>query len=309
MNYSELSTAIQDYAQNSETTFLAHLNDFIIAAEDKIFMAIQMPAFWKADSTQVTASGTAEYTLPAGVLDIFSARIGETAVSGAEEVVDGPVRYLLRKDYDFMLEAYPGTNSAQATGTPKHYAVSSASSLASTVTTNGTLSESTGVTAISDTSSISIGMNVSGTGIAADTVVTAVPSGSTVTLSIAATVSSTESLTFATTSPSMTIRLGPAPDAIYPLTVDYYGKTVADSITAGSTPALPLTTETWLSVTAPDTLLYGALVQGAVFTKDPELLQVYEAKFSEGLIMLKNMGEGRQVQDVYTTGQKTVPVQ
>jgi len=241
MNYSQLSTAIQDYAQNSETTFLAHLNDFIIAAEDKIFFAIDAPAFWKADSTQVTASGTAEYTLPAGVLDIDSVRIGETAVGDAEEVVDGPVRYLLRKDYSFLLEAYPGTDSAQATGTPEHYAVSSA-----------------GVT---------------------------------------------------TPNPNLTIRLGPAPDAIYPITVDYYGKTAADSITNGSTPSAPLTTETWISVTAPDALLYGALTQGAAFTKDPELLQVYEAKFSESLMMLKNLCEGRQVSDSYMTGQKTVSVQ
>ena len=38
MDYSELNTAIQDYCQNSETTFVNHINDFIIAAEDKVFL-------------------------------------------------------------------------------------------------------------------------------------------------------------------------------------------------------------------------------------------------------------------------------
>ena len=33
---------------------------------------------------------------------------------------------LLRKDYDFLLEAYPGTSAAVSTGVPKYYAVSGA---------------------------------------------------------------------------------------------------------------------------------------------------------------------------------------
>jgi hypothetical protein len=108
----------------------------------------------------------------------------------------------------------------------------------------------------------------------------------------------------------MTIRLGPAPDAAYPLTVDYYGKTVGDSITSGSTPAAPLTTKTWLSVTAPDALLYGALVQAYTFMKgEPDMIQAYESKFVESLMFLKNMGEGRQTDDVYVSGTQKVPVQ
>lgn len=242
MNYTELSTAIQDYTQNSETTFKNHINDFIIAAEDKVFMSVQMPALWKSDVDQVCVAAQPEYTLDAGVVDIFSVRVSEGTTAQGTGVSFGPVKYLLRKDYDFLLEAYPGTDSAQTTGVPKYYAVSSAS--------------------------------------------------------------------VSTADPTMTIRFGPAPDAVYPFTVDYYGKTTTDSITSGSTPAAPLTTKTWLSVTAPDVLLYGALAQAYVFMKgEPDMIQTYNQKFGESLMMLKNMGEGRQAGDVYVSGTQKVPVQ
>ena len=34
--YATLKTAIQDYTQNTETTFVSHLNDFIKNAEERI---------------------------------------------------------------------------------------------------------------------------------------------------------------------------------------------------------------------------------------------------------------------------------
>jgi len=226
MQYSELKTAIQDYCQNSETTFVAHINDFIIAAEDKIFSVVSMPAFWKSDVGRECVDGTAEYTLDAGVLDIFSVRVSEGTTSQDDGVNFGPVRYLIRKDYDFMLEAYPGSSSASERGVPKYYAVSSSS--------------------------------------------------------------------VSTSDPTMTIRLGPTPDSTYPMTVDYYGKVAADSITNGSTDG----NKTWLSVTFPDVLLYGALVEAYIFMKgEQDILQAYQGRFNEGLAMIKNFGEGRQASD------------
>jgi len=241
MNYTQLSNSIQDYCQNSEIAFVSHINDFIVSAEDTVFLAVQMPAFWNSDITQVTAAATASYTLEAGVRDVLSVRIGQTAVSVAEDVEKGPVLYLLRKDYDFLLEAYPGTSDTASTGVPKYYAVSSASvSSASPTLTN----------------------------------------------------------------PTMEIRLGPIPDAIYPMTVNYYGKVATDSITDGVTSGGTSTNVTWLSVTAPDVLLYGALVQAYIFMKgEPGMMEMYYKQFMEGVMMLKNLGEGRQVSDVYSEGQ------
>ncbi|MBF86093.1 MAG: hypothetical protein CL489_16695 [Acidobacteria bacterium] len=230
MNYLELSTAIQDYCQNSELTFVDHINDFIIAAEDKVFMSIQMPAFWGSED-KATVEDKFEYTLQAGVIDVTSVRVNQTEDSTGN-VINGPVFYLYRKDYDFLLEAYPGTTGAASTGIPKYYAVSSAAA-----------SEA---------------------------------------------------------NPTLTIRLGPIPDAIYAMTVDYYGKTAAQSITGGDS-----TAETWLSVTAPDVLLYGSLVQAYTYMKgEQDIIQLYDKQFLEGLGLLKNMGEARQPSDLYREGQK-----
>ena len=37
-----LTTAIQDYTDNSETSFVTHLPDFIKAAEEKIFKSVDL---------------------------------------------------------------------------------------------------------------------------------------------------------------------------------------------------------------------------------------------------------------------------
>jgi len=234
---STLKTAIQDYCQNSEATFVSHLDDFIISVEDKVFAAVQMPAFWKSDVSLVTAGDDADYGVAAGSLDILSVRLNETEASVPGEVSKGPVRYLLRKDYDFLLEAYPGTTDDPSTGIPKYYAISTA-----------------GIRSAAN--------------------------------------------------PGVTIRLGPIPDAVYALTVDYYGKTTDDSlVTVGEG-------YTWLSATFPQVLLNGCLAEAYSFMKgEPDLIQNYQAQFQEGVGMVKAFGEGRQSADSYTDGAKSVPVQ
>lgn len=123
MNYTELETAIQDYCQNSETSFVAHINDFIISAEDKIFQATSGVHFANFSTGVTTVADQRYYAaadgIPDGVQDITGIRLCETA-SGSMET-SGPMRYLRRRDYDFLWEAYPGTAGADATGIPKYY--------------------------------------------------------------------------------------------------------------------------------------------------------------------------------------------
>ena len=40
--FAQLKTAIQDYTDNSETTFVNHLSDFIKAAEERIFKNVKI---------------------------------------------------------------------------------------------------------------------------------------------------------------------------------------------------------------------------------------------------------------------------
>jgi hypothetical protein len=56
--------------------------------------------------------------------------------------------------------------------------------------------------------------------------------------------------------------------------------------------------QTWLSENAPNAMLYGSLVEGAVFMKsDPNTISLYEQKYQEALAMLKLLGEYKDVRD------------
>ena len=133
--YAEMTAAIQAYTQNSESSFVANIPNFIIATEDKIFGAIDMPSSWEDDDGIRLIAGNSEYELGGvstiaygdiGVMSILSVRLSENAsaedqLSGVEF---GPVRYLLQKDYDFLLEAYPGSSSSSTKGIPSYYGIS-----------------------------------------------------------------------------------------------------------------------------------------------------------------------------------------
>ena len=123
-----MKTAIQQYCQNSEASFVSNIDSFIISAEDKIFAAVDLPSKWKSEDSKMTVVDQSEYQLADGTIDILSVRITENVVASqsAPGVEFGPVRYLLQKDYDFMLEAYPGSSTAITSGVPKYYAISDA---------------------------------------------------------------------------------------------------------------------------------------------------------------------------------------
>jgi hypothetical protein len=85
--------------------------------------------------------------------------------------------------------------------------------------------------------------------------------------------------------------IAPVPDTNYSMELHYLAKPV--SLTVGGDSGT-----TYLSTDAPDTLLYGCLLEGAVFLKlPPEDIGLYEARFKESLLRLKNLGEGRDTRD------------
>ena len=49
-----LKTAIQDYTENTETSFVTNLNNFIKATEDKIFRAVDLENFRKNVTSSLT---------------------------------------------------------------------------------------------------------------------------------------------------------------------------------------------------------------------------------------------------------------
>jgi hypothetical protein len=45
--FAQLKTAIQDYTDNSESSFVSHLSDFIKASEERIFKSVDLEIFRK----------------------------------------------------------------------------------------------------------------------------------------------------------------------------------------------------------------------------------------------------------------------
>ena len=121
MTYAELKVAIQNYVQNSDSVFTASIDDFIRTSEDRVYRSVQMPAFWKSKASDKIDPASTTITLPAGAIEVYDVRVSQVS-----DKPTGPWSYLLRKDYDFLLEAYPGTTTAVSKGVPKYYAVSSA---------------------------------------------------------------------------------------------------------------------------------------------------------------------------------------
>ena len=106
--YAQLKTAIQDYTDNAETTFVNHLNDFIKASEEKLLKSVDLDYFRKNVTSTLTSSDQF-LTVPTDYLASFSLQI---TTSGSES-------FLLQKDVNYLREYTP---AASITGLPKYYA-------------------------------------------------------------------------------------------------------------------------------------------------------------------------------------------
>lgn len=109
MNYTELSQAIQDYAENTETTFVDNIPTFVRQTEERVYRSVMIPELRKNVIGTLT-SGNKYLARPSDFLTVFSLAV----VDGS-----GDYQYLIDKDVSFMREAYP---SPTVTGVPKYYA-------------------------------------------------------------------------------------------------------------------------------------------------------------------------------------------
>ena len=88
--FTTLKQAIQDYTQNSETTFVNNLSVIITQAEDRILKSVQLPDFRK-NSTGTTTSANQYLSTPSDFLSPYSLAVDN---SGYE--------YLMFKDVNFI---------------------------------------------------------------------------------------------------------------------------------------------------------------------------------------------------------------
>lgn len=109
MNYAALVTAIEDFCQSTETSFVTHIPDFVKMAEQEIYNAVQLPNLRK-HVTGVTTASNRYLTAPTDFLAAFTAAV-LTPVTGI-------YNEMMFRDVDWMREAFPDPAS---TGVPKYY--------------------------------------------------------------------------------------------------------------------------------------------------------------------------------------------
>ncbi len=108
--YDQLKTAIQDYTENDETSFVNNIPLFIRQAEERILKNVQLSLFRKNATASTTASNKF-LACPGDFLAPFS-----LSLAGA----DGDKFFIDFKDPSFV-QTY--TPDATTTGSPRYYAV------------------------------------------------------------------------------------------------------------------------------------------------------------------------------------------
>jgi hypothetical protein len=96
-----------------------------------------------------------------------------------------------------------------------------------------------------------------------------------------------------------TFILGPTPNANYAVELHYfyYPTSIVDAGTS------------WLGDNFDSVLLYGALLEAASFMKsDPDTISFYKQRYDEAMAELKQLGDGKNRQDAYRSGQFRMPV-
>jgi len=273
--YTTLKTAIKDYTENQETTFVTHLVDFIRTTEERIFKSVDLD-FFRKNVNGTTTNANQFLAVPTDYLASFSLSIEN---SGTRE-------FLLQKDVNFLQEYSPSTT---ATGTPKYYGLYDYQNFLLSPTPDAAYTAELHYyyrpESLTDSKVVLTVSSVSGTFVDNETI-TGGTSGATTTIN--------EALT-ATTS-----------RIVLPST-DF---TVGETITGGTSGATGTvvsttsdTTQTWLSENAPNAMLYGSLVEAYTFMKgEADVMKMYNDRFSESLIRMKDYAEARENADAYKNG-------
>ena len=97
--------------------------------------------------------------------------------------------------------------------------------------------------------------------------------------------------------------LRPTPNSAYSVELHYFYRPA--SLTAGADSGV-----TWLSTNAEIALLYGCLIEAYIYMKgEPDMMAMYDKRFTEAIGGLKLLGEAKEVTDEYRTGQLIRPKQ
>jgi len=111
MTLAELKTLIQNYVENTETTFVATLDDMIKNTEERLFELIQFD-FFRKNVTGTLTTGNTYLTAPTDYNLSFSLAVIDAS---------GDYHYLEKKHGSFMREYTPDPTDTSLRGLPKYY--------------------------------------------------------------------------------------------------------------------------------------------------------------------------------------------
>ena len=110
MNYAQLVTAIEEYTETSEATFVSQIPTFVQLAEERIYNTVDLPSL-RRNVTGTLTINNKYLSVPGDFLSVYSLAVIKT---------DGTYEYLLNKDVNFIRQAYPQPTD---TDIPKYYAI------------------------------------------------------------------------------------------------------------------------------------------------------------------------------------------
>ena len=270
-----LKTAVQDYTENSETTFVSHLRDFVRSAENRLFKMVDLEYFRKNATTALTSSD--QYlSVPTDFLSPISLSATVSSVK----------QFLLEKDVNFIQEYNPNSST---TGVPKYYSRFDVSNFIISPTPDSNYSAEIHYyyrpTSLADsTIELTVGSSNS---FAVNETITGSASGATA--SVSSKDDSTNKITI-----------------IVPITAFTSGETITGGTTSASSGISAISsdsTTTWLSINAVNAMLYGSLLEAYTFMKgEPDVIALYEKRFMEEISRLKDFAESRENSDAYRQG-------
>ena len=95
--------------------------------------------------------------------------------------------------------------------------------------------------------------------------------------------------------------MGPTPDANYDVELHYFYYPESITTTVSGT--------TWLGDNFSSTLLYGSLLEAYTYMKgEQDVINQYQKRYDEAMALLKQLGDARDRQDSYRSGQVRYPV-
>ena len=274
-----LIEAIKNYTENSETTFLNNISNFIKSAEERVLVNVNLEDFRKNATSAVTSSDSF-IAVPSDYLSSFSFSVTSNNTKS----------FLLQKDVNFLQEAFPLSTE---TGKPLYYGRFDVDNfiLAPTPDANyvcqlhyyyrpTSLADSvTTISFASGGNSYAVGETIANAATLSQATVTATVK------------------TISNTSITTTVPL----EGTFTSNTTLYGLSTSNQ--QQNTNVTLDTATTWISKNAPNAILYGSLFEAYTYMKgEPDLLSLYDKRFLESLGRLKDLAEARENKDSYTEG-------